>query len=221
MEELVYLKKDEAVCDSLVVAEKFEKQHKSVLRAIEKIIKDSPAQNCARCFKKTTYKDEQGKPRPMYLMNRDGFTFLAMGFTGKKANEWKWQYIKAFNSMETFLQEKKSSAGIEARENSKVSRRAETDIIKEFVQYAKNQGSQNADKYYMNYTRMVNNALGIKDRELATIRELNCLTLTEGILEHCIREGMEESRPYKEIFGSCKERLEAFANIAYLKAVSG
>lgn len=52
MNELVYLKNDEAVCDSLQVAEKFHKRHANVIRAIEKIILDSPTQNWVRCFKK-------------------------------------------------------------------------------------------------------------------------------------------------------------------------
>ena len=49
MNDLVYLNNDEAVCDSLLVAEKFEKQHKNVIQAIEKIISDSPVENSARC----------------------------------------------------------------------------------------------------------------------------------------------------------------------------
>lgn len=96
MEELVYLKNDEAVCSSLQVAEKFGKRHADVMRSIENLVKNDSTQNCVQCFKQSTYKDDTGKSNKMYVMNRDGFTFLVMGFTGSKANEWKWQYIKAF-----------------------------------------------------------------------------------------------------------------------------
>ena len=83
------------------VAENFEKEHKDVIRSVENI----KAQNCAltSMFFKTTYTAGTGKAYPMYLMNRDGFSLLAMGFTGSKAMEWKLKYIQAFNVMERKL----------------------------------------------------------------------------------------------------------------------
>lgn len=80
MNELVYLKNDEPVCSSLQVAEKFEKRHANVMRAIDSLVKNDSTQNCVQCFKETTYKDSTGKSNKMYVMNRDGFTFLVMGF---------------------------------------------------------------------------------------------------------------------------------------------
>ena len=52
----------------------------------------------------------------MYYINRDGFVFLVMGFTGKKANEWKWKYIEAFNQMESYINFRK--ADIQIQKNS-------------------------------------------------------------------------------------------------------
>lgn len=91
----------EPVASSRQIAESFGKEHKDVLRAIENI----KAQNCAltSMFFETTYTAGTGKAYPMYLMNRDGFTLLAMGFTGKAALEWKLKYIQAFNAMEKQL----------------------------------------------------------------------------------------------------------------------
>lgn len=91
----------EPVASSRQIAESFGKEHKDVLRAIENI----KAQNCAltSMFFETTYTAGTGKAYPMYLMNRDGFTLLAMGFTGKAALEWKLKYIAAFNEMEKQL----------------------------------------------------------------------------------------------------------------------
>jgi hypothetical protein len=54
-------------------------------------------------FEKVEYIDTQNKPRPEYILNRDGFTLLAMGFTGAEALEWKLKYIEAFNAMEEKL----------------------------------------------------------------------------------------------------------------------
>jgi Rha family phage regulatory protein len=90
---------------SLKVAEHFGKKHYNVIRAIKslKIPDDFRALN----FEGTSYKDVQGKERPVYLMTRDGFTLLVMGFTGKRAMEWKIKYIEAFNAMEKKLLEEK------------------------------------------------------------------------------------------------------------------
>lgn len=220
MKELVYLNNEEAVCDSLLVAEKFEKQHKNVIQAIEKIISDSPAENSARCFKRTTYKDEQGKPRPMYYMNRDGFTFLVMGFTGKKANEWKWNYINAFNSMEAILKERSTEAWLETRQHGKLTRKAETDVIQKLVEYAKEQGSEHADMLYMTYSKLANKMAGVKKRDEATVSQLNNLSLMENIILNCIQSGIMLKKHYKVIYQDCKRRLEAFKDIAYLEVAS-
>lgn len=83
---------------SVQVAENFGKQHKDVLKAIENI----RAQNCAvtQMFIESAYQAGTGKSYKSYEMTRDGFTLLAMGFTGKAALEWKLKYIEAFNLME-------------------------------------------------------------------------------------------------------------------------
>jgi len=91
------------LASSREVAEKFGKRHSDVIRSIKNLIENDSTQNCVQCFRQSIYKDETGKSNKMYMMNRDGFTFLVMGFTGKNANEWKWKYINAFNEMEERL----------------------------------------------------------------------------------------------------------------------
>lgn len=91
------------LASSREVAEKFGKRHSDVIRSIKNLIENDSTQNCVQCFRQSIYKDETGKSNKMYMMNRDGFTFLVMGFTGKSANEWKWKYINAFNQMEERL----------------------------------------------------------------------------------------------------------------------
>lgn len=217
MNELVYLKNDEAVCDSLQVAEKFHKRHSHVLEKIEKILIDEPTENSARCFRKANYKDGKGEIRPMYLMNRDGFAFLVMGFTGKKANEWKWKYIKAFNQMESFIKEKTTQAWIETRKAGKLTRKAETDTIKKLVEYAKGQGSEHSDKLYMTYSKLANKMAGVQKRDEASVMQLNNLSLMENIILHVIDTGILTGKHYKEIYQDCKKRLETVKDLAYLE----
>lgn len=82
---------------SLKVAEHFGKQHKNVLQSVERL-ECSPEFNRLN-FKLVEYSDAKGEKRPAYEMTKDGFVFLAMGFTGKQAAQWKEAYINAFNAM--------------------------------------------------------------------------------------------------------------------------
>ena len=104
MREIVLsMQSGEPVASSRQVAENFGKEHKDTLESIRQIL---AAENSATksMFYETTF-ENRGKQYPMYLMNRDGFTLLAMGFTGKAALEWKLKYIAAFNKMEKKLAE--------------------------------------------------------------------------------------------------------------------
>jgi anti-repressor protein len=97
--ELVIMHDRQAVTSSLQVAETFEKRHDHVMRDISSIRKDVP--NFGEMFSETNIPDSYGRGRRAFYMNRDGFTLLAMGFTGRKAMRFKLKYIEAFNSMET------------------------------------------------------------------------------------------------------------------------
>lgn len=223
MEELVYLKKDQALTDSLMVAEMFEKRHDKVLRAIDNLLEslrkngevndtkngavNSP-ENSGQLFYKSRYKDEKGEYRKKYLMNRDGFSLLVMGFTGKKALEWKLKYIEAFNKMEKIITEKQTTAWIETRQQGQLVRKDETGIIQKLVEYAKEQGSGHADMLYMTYTKLANKMVGITSRDTATNAQLNDLSTMERLIAKVVLDGMEQGKHYKEIYKESKSRLE-------------
>lgn len=100
MNNLVIMKNQQAVTSSLQVAETFNKNHRDVLKAIDEM-RPGVAQNFADLFSEDTYTHPQNKQQyRMYYMNRDGFTLLAMGFTGNDAMKFKLQYINAFNKLE-------------------------------------------------------------------------------------------------------------------------
>ena len=121
IQEIVFRSNDnQALTTSVIVAEKFGKEHKHVLETIRGILcakADNSAfvdnQQLAKMFALTEV--EQPMPAggvkkiPMYVMNRDGFTLLAMGFTGAKALSFKLEYINAFNAME---QQIRQSSGV-------------------------------------------------------------------------------------------------------------
>ena len=98
MNDLVIVKNGKAICNSLMVAEKFDKRHDNVLRDIEKL-ECSPEFRLLN-FEESSYTNSQNKTMPMIEMTRDGFSILCMGFNGKEAMAWKEKYIAAFNAME-------------------------------------------------------------------------------------------------------------------------
>ena len=223
MNELVYLKNNAAVCDSLQVAEKFGKRHDKLIAEIrrmygELIGKRTPRNGGAKFFFESTY-ENRGKRYPMFLMTRDGFSLLVMGFTGKNALEWKLQYIRAFKQMENFIREKSTQRWIETRKAGKFTRKVETDAIQKLVSYAQEQGSNHAEMLYATYTRLANKMAGISKRDEATVMQLNNLSLMENIILHEIDMGIMKGKHYKEIYKDCKERLETVKDLAYLEAV--
>lgn len=90
----------EPVVSSRQIAESFGKEHKHVLDAVKNLVAENSATKSM--FHLSSF-ENRGKKYPMYLMNRDGFSLLAMGFTGKEAVQWKLKYIEAFNQMEKQL----------------------------------------------------------------------------------------------------------------------
>ena len=102
MNEIILSEKNgQVLASSREVAEKFGKQNKHVNEAIKKLMVENST--VKTMFEESTYVSSRGREEIEYLMNRDGFSLLAMGFTGKKALEWKLKYIDAFNQMEDRL----------------------------------------------------------------------------------------------------------------------
>lgn len=105
MNELINImeKDGQLVVSSRQVAENFEKRHDNVIQTITELINQMGTPENSGLFIKSEYIASNGKRNPEYLMTRDGFSLLVMGFTGSKALEWKLKYIEAFNHMEAEL----------------------------------------------------------------------------------------------------------------------
>lgn len=141
---------EQVVTSSRTVAEKFEKRHADVLRAIVNL--ECSPEFTQRNFALSSYKDESGKENKEYLITKDGFSMLAMGFTGEKAFKFKEAYINAFNAMEQELKriyDERQQCIIE-REKGKLVRHILTDTIKMKVA-----DSPNKKFVYPNYTKLI------------------------------------------------------------------
>ncbi|MGJ0845944.1 phage regulatory protein/antirepressor Ant [Tissierella praeacuta] len=102
------------VVSSREVAKNFEKQHSHVIEAIANITIENSTL-IGEYFIESSYKAGTGKSYKEYLLTRDGFSLLVMGFTGKKALTWKLKYIEAFNKMEQVLKEQEKPLKLDSK----------------------------------------------------------------------------------------------------------
>lgn len=213
--QLVEIVNKQVVCDSLQVAERFHKRHDTVLRAIDNLRKNVEIEE-RKLFCKTDYKDDKGRTYPKYIMNRKGFTLLIMGFTGDEAKHWQLMYSDAFDAMEAILHERQSEHWQLERKQGKLSRKAETDALKELVACAEAHGSKNAKMLYITYSKLANATVGIKSRDLATAEQFSELSVVEQIILKSVKEGIRMQMDYHDIYKATKERLTMFRQLAYL-----
>lgn len=112
MEIEIAKQKEGIVVRSMDIAKHFGKRHDHVLRDIDRLIRDAELHSPSvgtEMFFATTFTNERNREYREFLMNRDGFSLLAMGFIGQKALAWKLKYIAAFNQMEEALSAKEQS----------------------------------------------------------------------------------------------------------------
>lgn len=199
-----YNKENVLVANSRDIAEVFEKEHAKVLRSIDDLISENPILASQNYFIESKYKAENNnKSYKEFLLTRDGFSLLVMGFTGSKALEWKLKYIRAFNEMEKELKrlyEERKKWEIERAKGVMV-RHILTDTIKMKVAE-----SPNKKFMYPNYTKLIYKAIfgksfkdlqaeyGIKPkeslREYLTSEQLKEVEQMEMLVSSLIGVGM-------------------------------
>lgn len=201
----VFIKRGVAVTSSREVARVFGKRHKDVLRDIAAL--DCSSGFNRRNFAPIEYTDGRNRKQPECLMTKDGFTFLVMGYRGRKAAAFKERYIARFNDMERLLIERRGEEWRTARRAGTVARNGETAAISQLVAYAKAQDSRHADKLYVVYTRLAGKAAGVADRDAAGAAQLLNLRLCEDVIGKVILRGMAAAKHYKEIYQDCKAQM--------------
>jgi Rha family phage regulatory protein len=224
MVDLVVLNKGESFCDSRLVAEKFGKKHLEVVRVIKGLEKDfdnlRATSNRPKIIERVG--EYRGQTFTYYEMDRKFFSLLAMRFKGKKAFEWQNKFNDAFYEMEKILIQTASNQQNEMwlaqREQAKLVRKQETDVIKEFVEYATNQGSTQAKYYYKHITTACYKCLDLVQHERPELRstldmmQTSQLILAEKVASKSLRKYMDKGEHYKAIFALVKQDLDNFAN---------
>ncbi|HJB15183.1 MAG TPA: Rha family transcriptional regulator [Candidatus Blautia excrementipullorum] len=169
-------KTEMTVVSSLDVAETFEKNHRDVMESIRNIESVISTAEFSALFYLDSYKASNGKMNPMYLMTRDGFTLLVMGYTGEKAMQFKIAYIKQFNAMEKALQGK-----LIEREKGIAVRQSLTKALQQSTENGRMHGHA-----YSTYTNCIYKVLFGKNAK--QLREDLGISATENLRDHLSEE---------------------------------
>lgn len=177
VEIMKFNREERPVVTSLDVAETFGKDHRHVLRDIRDL-------KCSEEFRvsnfgQSTYENTQGKIQPMYLMTRDGFTLLVMGYTGDLAMSFKEAYIKQFNAMELAQRGK-----LIEREKGIAVRQALTKALQQSTESARMHGHA-----YSNYTNCIYKA--VFGKNAAQLREEYGIGKMDALRDHFGQEDLE------------------------------
>jgi phage regulator Rha-like protein len=223
MKEVIIVN-NEPVVSSLIIAKATNTDHNSVQKLIKGHKLDLEQFGVYRLDVDKPKGKNGGRPQEIFYLN-ESQTSLLLTFMKNKpiVVEFKITLIKEFYKMKKAISQMKSrqkdNDWIETRTQGKLSRKNETDAIKEFVEYATSQGSKNASKYYGNITSMENKALFILEqkfpnvRELLTGQQLMVISTADQIVSHALKDGMNDNLNYKEIYQLAKERVETFASV--------
>jgi len=221
MNDLVILDKKTPVIDSVIMAEGFKVQHRSLYRLITVHQKDLKSFGKVR-LEITPSKSGQNVKRA--LLNEQQATFLATLLRNTEESvKFKKELVKEFyrvkNVVQQMVNQQKNPDWLNVRKDGKVIYFQKTDIIKDFIDYAIKQGSNSAKMYYINFSKMENKALFVFEqkfpnlREVLTIRQLMQVSIADDIIEKAIKEGMEKEMFYKDIFQESKKRIIKYVDI--------
>ena len=156
-----------------------------------------------------------GKKTSIFMYDERGILDVIRWSTTEIADQyfdWVYDIIQSIKKNGYYITSEKDKKWLGIRNESKEARRYETDQIKLFVEYAKEQGSKNVDRYYVLFTKLINSKMGIqsgKRDELSqeTLMELKSL---ETLVKMRIRKLIEKETPYKEIYQDVKMLVDEF-----------
>ena len=208
--------------NSRIIAKEFGMLHANVIRAIQNL--ECSTEFSLINFDERDFTNIRKQTFKEYVLTEKGALFLILGFTGAKAAGVKERFIEAFDALSKRLV--KLDDRVEwktARLQGKAARQTMTDKVKLFAEYAKAQGSQSAEKYYMSITQMEYRALelvqsgassvGGNFRDTLDRMQISCLCSAEDIAGASLEQGMKDELHYKEIYQLAKHNVTKFAEV--------
>jgi len=221
---IVELERNNPTTTSLAIAEGVGRSHQSVMKIIDKHLSDIEEVGGISRFEISKKRGTQGKETRYAILNEEHTAYL---FTLMRNTpvviEFKKKLIKEFFRMKKTLMkiasQKQNTEWLEARSKSKAIRHDATDTIKLFVQYATEQGSTSAARYYISLTKMEYRALFLLEqhfpnlRDVLNARQLGIIVIADQVVEKALVDGMRMGLHYKEIYKLAKNRVLAFADV--------
>jgi len=234
---LLTIKQDTIYIATDILAKELERQHKIIYNLVNIYKKELETLGVLHFENVPNTGEKGGGTKKVYYLNKKQYIFLITNMR-TKANE-KTTVMKAklaiadmFVEMEKYILEQKTQNQNEqylyTRKQSKINRKEEVDTIKKFVEYAKSQGSKNAERYYTNFSKMENNAFFIMKekypnlRELLNMQQLSKIMIADMIIKTALEEGMNQYLSYKDIYILARDRiLELSKSLGFKEIIPG
>jgi len=223
MSDIILVKNNKCFIDSEGLAELSNNEHRAVVKLIKNYATDLEYFGVLTpSVSKPTRSG--GRPKTIYLLNEQQATLLTTFMTNSPTvRKFKIKLVEEFDKQNKVIQQlisqQKNPDWMNVRKDGKQVYFQKTDVIKDFINYAIEQGSKSAKMYYMNFAKMENKALFVFEqkypnlREVLTIRQLMQVSIADDIIEKAIKEGMENKLFYKDIFKECKKRIIKYVEI--------
>ena len=218
MNDLVVVKKNEVFTDSLIIAGGTGFEHHTITRKIRDFTSDFEELGYLDVVSKYT----GGNPQKIYLLNEPQASYLITLLENNAiVRGFKLALVKEFYRMRQFILEKQSAEWKESRTIGKKARKDEMDVImRKLIPLAESQGSNNAGKLYMSYSKLVNSTLGIKAgmRDELPVDYVDVIRFLERAIENIISIEVDKGTHYKEIYQVCKVKCNIIKELAFLSS---
>lgn len=228
MESSVEIYNDEIRSGTWIIADGFKREHFDVLKLIrkheERFFRLDNKRNSNQFITRRVPAKKAGRPVDEIMLNKKQALFLGtlfrntervLDFKEKLAND----FVDQENLLRNLVDQRQSTEWITNRSSGKLIRRDETDTIKDFVEYAERQGSQNANRYYSILTTCVNNNLFTFDgkfrnkRNAMTATQLMDVGFADKVVSKGLVDGMAQGLPYKDIYQLVKDKVLILAEL--------
>ena len=219
MNGLVFVKNNVAFTTSQSIAVGVGHSHSTVL----KLIRNSMDLDQLRDLKSRSLKTK-GRDAEVFDLDEEQATLVVMLMKNtpvvrKFKSTLAKEFFKQRRIIQTLLNQQKDPERMIIRERTKHIRKECTDVIQRFVEYAKEQGSKSAEKYYMNLSRMELTGLFLIEqkfpnaRDVMSIRQLNLIEMADEAIAISLSDSMRDKIPYKECYQIAKDRICMLAKI--------
>lgn len=220
MNELVTIRGNDLFIDSFKIAYGVHLEHESVTSMIRKYKEDI---EYFGKLQSSDLKSEHGQTIKYYILNEQQSTFLlTLLRNSRPVVEFKKRLTKEFYKQRQFIIERQSAEWKQSRLEGKKTRKDETDVIMtKLIPHAESQGSKNAGKLYMNYSKLVNSTLGIQagQRDNLPLAYIDAIKFLERAIENIISIEVDKGTYYKEIYQVCKAKCIIIKDLAFLPSL--